>query len=297
MKPLRLALGIVFVIVAACAASASPPQRDEVVIGLIPEMNVFEQMERFRPLSQHLSEQTGRTVRFVVLTGYGNIIENFEQHGLDGAFFGSFTGAVAIHKLGIVPLARPVNLDGRSSYAGFIFVRKDSGIGDVAAMRGKRFAFVEKATSAGYIFPLAYLHAHGVKDVAAFLGESYFAGSHDASVYAVLQGKASIGAAKDTVYDWVRTREPRVDKELLVLARSGEFPSNGLGVRKDLDDSLKAQLKSALLHLHDNPRGLKVLAALRSKRFIETKVEDYQPVIDAAIKAGIDIRTYEFRNE
>ena len=269
MKPLRLALSIFLVIVAACAASASQPQRDEIVIGLIPEMNVFQQMERFRPLSTYLSEQTGRTVRFTVLTRYGNIIENFEQDRLDGAFFGSFTGALAIQKLGIVPLARPVNLDGRSSYAGLIFVRKDSGIGDVAAMRGKRFAFVEKATSAGYIFPLAYLHAHGVKDVDAFLGESYFAGSHDASVYAVLQGKASIGAAKDTVYDWVRTKEPRVDKELMVLARSGEFPSNGLGVRKDMDDSLKARLKSALLHLHESPRGLEVLAALRSKRFID----------------------------
>ena len=164
-------------------------------------------------------------------------------------------------------------------------------------MRGKRFAFVEKATSAGYIFPLAYLHAQGVKDVDAFLGESYFAGSHDASMYAVLDGKANIGAAKDSVYDWVQTKDPRIDKELVILARSGEFTSNGLGVRKDMDETLKAKLKSTLLQLHDSPRGLKVLEALRFKRFIETKVEDYQSVFDAAAKAGIDIGTYAFRNE
>ena len=68
MKPLRLALSIFLVIFGASAASAAQPQRDEIVIGLIPEMNVFQQMERFRPLSKHLSEQTGRTVRFTVLT-------------------------------------------------------------------------------------------------------------------------------------------------------------------------------------------------------------------------------------
>ena len=299
MKQLCRALSIflVLVLVAARAASASPPQRGEIVIGLIPEINIFQQMERFKPLSKYLSEQTGKTVRITVLTRYGNIIENFENHRLDGAFFGSFTGALAIQKLGVVPLARPINLNGRSTYAGLIFVRRNSGIKNAAAMRGKRFAFVERATSAGYIFPLAYLHAQGVKDVDAFLGESYFAGSHDASIYAVLQGKANIGAAKDSVYDWVQNKEPRVDKELLILARSEEFPSNGLGVRKDMDASLKAKLKLALLHLQDSPQGLKVLEALRFKRFIETKVEDYQPVFDAAAKAGIDIRTYEFRND
>ena len=297
MKPFCLALSFFLALVAAGAASATHGQRAEMVIGLIPEINIFQQMERFAPLSRYLSDQVGRTVRFTVLTRYGKVIENFEQHGLDGAFFGSFIGAQAIEKLGMVPIARPVELNGKSSYAGLIFVRKDSGIGNVAAMRNKRFAFVEKGTSSGYIFPLAYLRAHGINDADAFLGETYFAGSHDASIYAVLQGKANIGATKDTVYDWVRTKEPRVDKELVVLAKSGDFPSNGLGVRKDLDASLKAKLKSALLHLQDSPQGLKVLQALRFNRFIETKVEDYQPVFDAAGKAGIDIRTYDFRND
>ena len=47
---------------------------------------------------------------------------------MDGSFFGSFTGAMAIEKLGVEPIARPVNLDGTSTYKGYIFVRKDSGI-------------------------------------------------------------------------------------------------------------------------------------------------------------------------
>lgn len=294
---LKWTLGVFLVLVAAGVASALPPQRNEIVIGLIPETNVFRQAERFAPLSAYLSEQTGRTVRFTVLARYGNILENFEQRHLDGAFFGSFTGALAIQKLGIVPLARPVNLSGRSSYAGYIFVRKDSGIANAAGMRGKRFAFVEKATSAGYLFPLAYFHAQGIKDVDAFLGASYFTGSHDASIYAVLQGKANIGAAKDAVYDWVRTMEPRIDKELVVLAKSAEFASNGLGVSKDMDPSLRAKFKSLLLHLHESAEGRKVLESLRAKRFIETREEDYQSVFDEAGKAGIDIKTYAFRNE
>lgn len=268
----------------------------KLVIGLIPETNIFQQMERFRPLEKYLSEQTGANIRFSVLTRYGNLIENFQQNNLDGAFFGSFTGALAIQKLGVIPIARPVNPNGKSSYSGLIFVRKDSGIRTVADMRGKRFAFVEKATTAGYIFPLAYLAAHGIGKVNDFLGETYFAGSHDAAMYAVLQGKAGVGAAKDSVYEWIASRDPAIDRDLQVLARSEEFPSNGLALRKDLDPALVARLKTILLHLHENPQGLKVLAALRARRFIETRVEDYKPVFDAARQAGIDVSTYVFQN-
>lgn len=295
MKLVWRTLSIFLFLVANCAADA--PQRSEIVIGLIPEINIFEQMERFKPLSAYLSNEIGKPVKFSVLTRYGNIIENFEHGHLDGAFFGSFTGALAIQKLGIVPLARPINLNGKSTYAGFVFVRKDSGIKDVAAMRGKRFAFVEKATSAGYVFPLAYLHDHGVADVNAFLGETYFAGSHDASMYAVLDGKAAIGAAKDSMYELISAKEPRMAKELVILARSEEYPSNGLGVRKNLDAALQTKLKSALLHLHETPQGQKVLESLRYQRFIETKASDYQPVFDVAKKAGINLKAYQFRND
>lgn len=297
LKLIYRTLSIFLFLVATCTAGEQQQKQDGIVIGLIPETNIFEQMERFKPLSAYLTSETGKPVKFTVLTRYGNIIENFEHGHLDGAFFGSFTGALAIQKLGIVPLARPINLNGKSTYSGYIFVRKDSGIKSVAAMRGKRFAFVEKATTAGYVFPLAYLHEQGIEDVNAFLGETYFSGSHDASIYAVLDGKAAVGAAKDSVYEWISTKEPRVNNELVILAKSGEYPSNGLGVRKAMDEALKEKLKTALLHLHDTPQGQKVLESLRFQRFIETKASDYQPVFDVAKKAHIDLRSYQFRND
>jgi len=68
-------------------------------------------------------------------------------------------------------------------------------------MRGKRFAFVEHATMAGYLFPLAYFKASNIPDPQRYLGQSFFAGSHDASILAVLNREADIGAAKNTIFD------------------------------------------------------------------------------------------------
>jgi phosphonate transport system substrate-binding protein len=281
---------------AAHAASAAAPRR-EVVIGLIPEMNVFRQTARFRSLGEHLGRQVGVPVRFTILPRYGNVLESFETERMDGAFFGSFTGSLAVARLGVIPLARPVNLDGSSSYQGRVFVRKDSGIRGVADMRGKRMAYVDRATTAGYVFPLAWLREHGVARPEAFFAETFFTGSHDAAVDAVLTRRADVGAAKDSVYDRLRVENPRLDAELVVLADSPSVPSNGLCVRKDLDPALREGLRRALLELDRAPGGEAILADLGALRFVTASAEDYAPVADLSAKAGIDLGKYEYSNE
>ena len=42
-----------------CPASASDAREDLLVIGLLPEMNVFKQKQRFMPLAAYLSERMG----------------------------------------------------------------------------------------------------------------------------------------------------------------------------------------------------------------------------------------------
>lgn len=279
------------------AVAAAQDGQPRILIGLIPEMNVFKQKERFKLLGEYLTKKTQVKVEFTILSRYGNIIDRFATQKMDGAFFGSFTGALAIQKLGVVPLARPVNLDNTSTYHGYIFVRKDSGIRRVGDMKGKKMAFVEKATTAGYIFPIAYLREHGVTDIDGFFSEYFFTGSHDAAIKAVLNRKADVGAAKHSMYDRVRRDEPRVDRELVIIADSPAVPSNGLCVRKDLDPGVRNSLRNALLGLEREPEGKKALEQFGALRFIETTAQDYRPVFDLAHQAGIDIRSYKYRNE
>jgi phosphonate transport system substrate-binding protein len=276
---------------------SSESAQKEILIGLIPEMNVFKQQERFKPLAEYLSKKTGVKVNITILSRYGNILERFASEKMDGAFFGSFTGALAIEKLEVEPIARPVNLDGSSTYHGYIFVRKDSGIKNAGDMKGKKMAFVDKATTAGYIFPIAWLRQHGINDYKTFFKEFYFTGSHDASIYAVLDRKADIGASKHSIYNRVRNAEPRVDKDLVVLAESARVPSNGLCVRKGLDREIKKHLRSVLLNIDRDPEGKVVLEKFGAIKFIETTYEDYRTVSMLARDAGIDIRTYVYRNE
>ncbi len=297
MKRTIAAVSFVTILLILPLLNFSQAAQRELLIGLIPEMNVFKQKERFTLLGDYLSKKTGVGVKFTILSRYGNIIDRFTAENMDGAFFGSFTGALAIEKLGVIPLARPVNLDNTSSYRGYLFARRDSKIRDISGMKGKKMAYVEKATTAGYLFPLAYLKEHGVKDVDHFFSSSYFAGSHDAAIHAVLEGQADVGAAKHSIYDRMKADDARVTRDLVILAESPWVPSNGLCVRKGLDEELKRKLKQALLDLNKDPEGAAVLKQFGALRFIDTNVSDYRPVFEMAKKAGINIKHYDYRNK
>ena len=298
-----------FLVFMACVITGCEPPKEqdsrqektfgqqEILIGLIPEQNVFRQRERHQALKKYLFDKAGITVNFTSLSRYGNIIEHFKTDKLDGAFFGSFTYALARHQIGVEPLVRPVNLDGTSTYHGYLFVRKDSGIRNVEQLKGKRFAFVERATTAGYLFPIAYFREKDIANLQAFLGESFFAGSHDASILAVLNGEAEAGAAKNTIYDLMAIENPRIEKELLILASSGVVPQNCLAVRKKLDPSLKNLLKKTLLEMNEHDDGEDSLQRFGARGFIETRDSDYEYLYKLTAEAGINLKTYHYENQ
>jgi phosphonate transport system substrate-binding protein len=272
------------------------PPRKGLLIGLIPEQNIFKQLELYEPLAAYLSKKSGIKIQLKVLSRYGNIAKNFTSLGLDGAFLGSFTYTLAHAQLGVEPVARPEYDDGTSTYYGMIFVRKDSGINTAEDMKGKVFAFVDKATTAGYLLPLAYFKEHGIEDYTTYLKEFYFAGTHEDTIYDVLNKRADIGAAKNTVYYSVAETDNRINQELVILGRSPDVPQNGLAFRKDLDINVRNSIKNALLTMHDDLDGKKILKDFRAKRFIETTDDDYAAVYKYIHNAGLNLKTYQYVN-
>ncbi|MGB6928358.1 MAG: phosphate/phosphite/phosphonate ABC transporter substrate-binding protein [Syntrophobacteria bacterium] len=271
--------------------------RPSLVLGLIPERNIFKQLDRYEPLATYLSEKIGADVKLKVLTRYGNLIDNFASAGLDGAFFGSFTYTLAHAKLGVEAIARPETVGGVSTYYGLIFVRKDSDIKSVQDMKGKSFVFVDRATTAGYLLPLAFFRAHIIENYKTFFKETYFSGTHEDAIYDVLNKKAEIGAAKNTVFARLAAADSRVKDELVILARSPEVPENGLAVRNDLDHAIRNKLQEALLNMQNESQGIQVLKDLGAMRFIETTDSDYANVYKYAKQIGLDLTTYQYQNE
>jgi phosphonate transport system substrate-binding protein len=274
---------------------AQPPQK-EITIGLIPEINIFRQSKKYELLGSYLTSRTGIKVNFTMFNQYGDSIDLYLGRKLDGAFFGSFTAVLALDKLEIELLVSQLNMNGANTSHGYLFVRKDSGIKGFKNLKGRVMVYVDKATFTGYVFPIAYLRENGVTDTDNFFSEYYFAGSHDFAIMEVLNGKADIGAAKNTVYDSLAKENPRIKRELLIIAESSEVTSIGLSLNNNIDSTIREQLLQALLSMDKDPEGKKVLIELGHKGYIENTRNDNRGLLNIIDNVGIKIRSYDYYN-
>lgn len=300
VKVVFLALLPLFTLLAACRgeptqAPVSSPSKDTrptLTIALIPEHNVFEQRQRYKPLCDYLGTKLNLSVRVKTLPSYGMICDEFRDGLVDAAFFGSFTYVLAHEQAGVQILARPEYEDSGSAYRGYIFTRRDSGILVPEDGRDRRYAFVHPLTTAGYLFELSHF---GVK-LGDFPGviftEHFFAGSHDATALAVFGGRADWGGGKDRVYKHLEEDQPGFAEEMVVLAESPQVPSNGLAIGPDWPEARRRLLEHVLLSLDQDPQSAKARQALGIRRFLSTSDDDYAPIYAMANDVGIDLTTY-----
>ena len=285
----RILVSVLFISAIISSQSAASEQPPELLLGIEPEHNIFDQMERYRTLARYLSEHLGIQVKLTIMSRYGEVINRFGSRRLDGAFLSSYTAALAVTTLKLEPAVSPVHLGGESRSRGYIFVRSDRGIRTLADMQGKSIVFVDPLTTEGYIFPLAFLKRQGINDEKMFFKRQYFSGSHASAMFAVLDGRADIGAVKNTIYDNQIDIDPSIGDELEVIAQSQDVPEETLCLRHDLPGEIKDKIQAVLLSMEETSRGKRVLRQFKALRFVKATKEDLNPVMKIAGDAGLPL--------
>jgi phosphonate transport system substrate-binding protein len=281
--------------VPVCHSSEStenPASEINLRIVIVPEKNSFEQLRRYKYLTDYLSQEMGMIVTVEIMANYGEISNAFKEGRADAGFFGSFSYVLTQAQTGIEPIARPVWLNGSTTYRGYIFVRKDSGIKTVADMKKKSLVLVDKATTAGYFYQLFYFKYYGITKLEDYFSRISFARSHDAAVWSVYTGESDIGGAKNHIYNEFKERYPDFKEQMLILAESPEVPSNGIAVSKDLNPAIRARLKNLLLTLHQDEKGQEILKNFGARRFVETTDSDYEVLYNMVKEMGTDLKNY-----
>ncbi len=265
----------------AVAAFAAEPLR----VSAIPDEAPTELQRKFEPLGRYLSQHLHREVLFVPVTDYAAVVEALAAKKIDLAWLGGFTFVQARQRTGT---ARPIVQRAEDAvFTSKIIVNANSGIKNLADLKGKSFAFGSPSSTSGHLMPRYYLTKQGI-NVDADLVPLAYSGAHDATVAWVASGKVQAGALNASVWEKLLEQKKVDPKRVEVLWTTPPFYDYNWTVRGDLDAAIVSQLIAAFLALDPaNPVHADILKLQRASRYIATDVQHYAGIEAAAREAKL----------
>ena len=234
-----------------------------------------------------LQKETGLHFKTSVATSYAAVIEAMGAGKVDIGWLATFAYVLAKDKYD-VELLLVVQRFGSPFYRGQIMVRADSGIHSLKDLKGKRFAFVDPASTSGHLYPKTLLLSKGFEPK-TFFGKSVFAGSHNAVVLSIYKGEVDGGAAYDGSRAAVAKSYPDIFEKIKVIAYTKEIPNDTVSVRKDLAENLKVKIRNGLKKISQSPKGSKILKRLYGISGLMDLDGLFDPVREAGRLLNLDL--------
>jgi phosphonate transport system substrate-binding protein len=270
-----------FLLTASLALLARPTWAADPPLHLVltPSQKPTDLLATGEEFGKVLSRLTGVPVRVTVASDYAAVIEALRNRTADLAF---------VHPGGYVLASREAKATivvrnlwhGKSSFTSRIFVLKESGIKSVEELRGRTIAFVDPASSSGYIYPMVLLIQRGLvknRDPKTFFKEVVFSGAHDASMRALLNGHVDAIASFDLAREQYLPNAAERER-IVFVAETPEIPEAGICARAGLDSATFAKVRVALLQIRA-PEYADLLKRLYEiDGFATAEDRDYDPV-------------------
>ncbi len=278
-------LGLLAAFAAALATSAAAEDKPVLRVSAIPDEAPTELQRKFQPLGEYLSKALGMEVKFVPVTDYAATVEGLAGGHLDLVWYGGFTFVQARRRTGnAIPL---VQREEDAHFHSKFIARAGSGIRSLKDLKGKTLGFGSESSTSGHLMPRYYLMKAGI-DPNRDLARYAFSGAHDITAKWVESGKVDAGALNESV--WTKlVEEKKVDtSKVEVFYTTPDFYDYNWTVRGDLDPRIVQKLRAAFLSLDPSkPEQKAILDLQRTKKFIETRPENYAGIEEAARSAGL----------
>jgi phosphonate transport system substrate-binding protein len=265
--------------VALAVADAAPGAEPTLHLVLTPSQKPTDLLAAGDEFGRVLGRLVGMPVRVTVASDYAAVIEALRNRTADLAFVHP-GGYVLAHREARATIVARNLWHGKSSFTSRIFVRKESNIRSVEELRGKTIAFVDPASSSGYIYPMVLLVQRGLvknRDPRTFFKEVVFSGAHDASMRALLNGHVDAIASFDLAREQY-VKDPAERERIVVVAETPEIPEAGIAARDGLDPALVARVRAALLQIKAPAHAGLLERLYEIDGFAPAEDRDYDPV-------------------
>jgi len=282
----------------ATAAASSGPRLGSfnrpVVLAFTPSQESSTISTNGNAIKAALERATGLSWKVTAMSSYAAEIEGICAGQIDVGFIATLQMTLMISKSCGTPILAGLRKDDTgqlaTTYKSQIVVRVDSGINDLAGLKGKTFAFTDPLSASGYVYPTLTVKNKTGQAPNTFFSKTIFAGSHPNAAIAVYNKQVDGAAMFIDARDSLVSANPDIKTATKVIETAGPIPNDGVALRKGFPDDLGKQVKDALIAYSKDAAGTKVLNALYGWDGIqEINATFYDGMKEAAALAGIDV--------
>ncbi|MBL4936821.1 phosphate/phosphite/phosphonate ABC transporter substrate-binding protein [Clostridium sp. YIM B02515] len=268
---LGLALAVTGTVLTGCGPKKEQTKTaytpKELKVQFVPSQAAETLEAKAKPLEKLLGDKLGIPVKVSVSTNYNTIIEAMSSKQVDVGFLPPTAYVLAHDKKAADVLLQAqrygVKEDGSNTdqlvdnYKAMIVVKKNSTINSIQDLKGKKIAWQDVTSTAGYIYPAAEMKKAGVdpeKDV-----QGVTVKGHDKGVIAVLNGDVDAAAVFEDARNNVKKDFPNVFNDTKVIYRTQGIPNDTIAVRSDMDEAWKDKISQAFIDIAKDPDGQKIV--------------------------------------
>lgn len=238
-------------------------------------------------LGKALSDKLDMEVETYEVSSYEAEIEALRTGKADIALFGTFSYTIAEERAEIQPL---VSLGDKSGKAeedpmSVIIVPKDSEIQTIEDLKGHSFAYVDPASTTGFVLPkyhlLKNLNNMTLSNLTdQFFSETTFAGGQDTVLMGVVNHQYDAGALAYAVAGMLVQKGVAKADDYRVIAAIDGVGSGTMVIRKQIPTEMQEKVKEVLLSYEDEAL-FQALSGVASARFVDvdnSKLEEVKTI-------------------
>ncbi len=245
------------------------------------------------PVYRYIAEYVGKALNLPTQLVTGSSFDQFRSGEVDAGFL---CGLPYVHltrrspppvELLAAPVLQGTRYHGKPVYFSDVIVRSESLFRSFMDLRGCSWAYNDPDSQSGYGITCYWLAQLGERP--GFFGRVIQAGFHQKSIQMVAAGQVDASAIDSQVLAIELRDRPELSGRIRVIDSLGPSSIQPIVAAARLPESLKADLRSVLLSLGDDPQSRKPLALGFVERLApvhDSTYDDIRMMLETAQAAG-----------
>ena len=278
-----IGIGLAFQL-SACSVPEKEPSIEILRIGILPDESEEALRERYVPLLEFLSQETGLPYELVIPNNYAELVRQFGEGQIDMAYFGGVTFVNANSKYGAVPL---VMRDVDSNFTS-VFVVADEGSKDFEELQGKRFSFGSRLSTSGHLMPRHFLQAERGITPEKYFGSIEYSGKHDLTAYLVRDGEVDAGVVNAEIIRKMFADGRLQPGDIRIIWTTPPYTDYVWAVHPRIHPVARERIRQAFLKLSaDNPQETAILSRMGTAGFYPASIKNFSMLAQVMDRPGV----------